>query len=162
MLHAVSIPADSAWRGEGLVRLALLLDAQIAAIERRADAPMLLARLDSSLRNAPATAEAQVYADAVGNLVASRLWEARGDLARAVAAARRWRFGLPLIHRPCLSTRLREEGRIAGLMGDRARAIRAYRHYLAVRSDPDLALRHERDHVRVELTRLEANERAGR
>ena len=161
MLRAVSIPADSAWRGEGLVRLALLLDAQVAAMERRADAPILLARLDTSLLNAPAEASAQVYADAVGNLVAAGLWEQRGDLARALAAARRWRFGLPLIYRPCLSTYLREEGRIAALMGDRARAIRAYRHYLALRSDPEPPLRAERDRVRAELALLEGNKRTG-
>jgi hypothetical protein len=137
-----------------LVRLALLLDAQVAAMEQHTDAPIFLARLDSSLRNAPAVAPAQVYADAVSNLVASRLWEERGDLARALAAARRWRFGLPLIHQPCLSTNLREEGRIAARMGDRARAIRAYRHYLALRDDPEPPLRAERDHVRAELVRL--------
>jgi len=80
----------------------------------------------------------------------------------ALAAARRWRFGLPVIYSPCLSTNLREEGRIATLIGDRGRAIRAYRHYLALRADPDPALRAERDRVRAELARLEGDERAGR
>jgi hypothetical protein len=161
MLRAVSIPTDSAWRGEGLLRLALLLDAQVAAIERRADAPLLLARLDSSLRDAPATVPAEGYADAVGNLVAARLWEERGDPVRALVAARRWRYGLPLVLQPCLSTLIREEGRTAALVGDRARAIRAYRRYLALRADPEPPLRAEWEQVRAELARLEGNRPGG-
>ena len=155
ILRGFSARPESSWKAAGPMRLAMLLDAQLAALDRRADAPLLLSRLDSSLRDAPALAPAEVYADAVGNLVAARLWEQRGDLRRALAAARRWRFGYQLLHRPCLSTHLREEGRLAALLGDRTGAIRAYRHYLALRADPELPLRAETERVRAELTRLE-------
>jgi hypothetical protein len=54
-----------------------------------------------------------------------------------------------------VATHLREEGRLAARLGDRAGAIRAYRHYLALRSDPEPRLRAARDSVRAELERLE-------
>ncbi len=53
-----------------------------------------------------------------------------------------------------LATFLREEGRLAALTGDRAGAIRAYQHYLALRSDPEPSLKPEVDRVRAELARL--------
>ncbi len=49
---------------------------------------------------------------------------------------------------------LREEGRYGALVGDTAGAIRAYRHYLALREDPDPPWRPARDSVRVELAAL--------
>ena len=51
---------------------------------------------------------------------------------------------------------LREEGRLASLTGDRAGAIRAYRHYLTLRSEAEPALQPEVRAVRAEL---QANER---
>ena len=45
----------------------------------------------------------------------------------------------------------REEGRLAAQLGDTAGAIRAYRHYLALRSDPEPRLRAQADTVRMEL-----------
>jgi hypothetical protein len=89
------------------------------------------------------------------NLVLGRLWERQGDPAAALAAVRRRdRHWLPsgLFF---LSTFLREEGRLAALTGDTTGAIRAYRHYLALRADPDPALRPERDRVRSTLALLE-------
>jgi hypothetical protein len=86
------------------------------------------------------------------NLVVARLKEARGDLQGALAATRRriYFYAEPLF----LSTYLREEGRLAALTGDRAGAIRAYQHYLALRSDPDPALKPEVTQVRAELAGL--------
>jgi hypothetical protein len=52
---------------------------------------------------------------------------------------------------------LREEGRLAALTRDRAGAIRAYRHYVALRSDPEPALRPAADTVRAEPARLVGN-----
>jgi hypothetical protein len=40
------------------------------------------------------------------------------------------------------------------MTGDSAGAARAYRHYLALRSDPEPALRSAVDTVRAELARL--------
>jgi hypothetical protein len=53
-----------------------------------------------------------------------------------------------------LSTQLREEGRLAARLGDRAGAIRAYEHYLALRSNPEPALLPARDSIRAEVNRL--------
>ena len=55
------------------------------------------------------------------------------------------------------STFLREEGRLAAKLGDREAAIRAYRHYLMLRSDPEPEIRPEVERVRAELARLEQN-----
>ncbi len=90
------------------------------------------------------------------NLVAARLHESRGDIDAALRAIRRrsnhWRTG-PVY----LSTYLREEGRLASLAGDRDGAIRAYRHYLVLRTDPDPELQSDMEGVRGELARLEAD-----
>ena len=55
---------------------------------------------------------------------------------------------------PFLSSFLREEGRLAALTGDRAGAIRAYRHYLMFRYDPEPSVRPEVDRVRRELAAM--------
>ena len=47
-----------------------------------------------------------------------------------------------------LSTYLREEGRVAALVGDTAGAIRADRHYLALRHDPEPEVQPEVETVR--------------
>lgn len=60
-----------------------------------------------------------------------------------------------------MSTFLHEEGRLSALTGDTVGAIRAYQHYLALRRDPEPALRPEVDRVRAELAAL-LSERAGR
>jgi hypothetical protein len=52
-------------------------------------------------------------------------------------------------------TALRDEGRYAALAGDREGAIRAYRHYLTLRSDPEPAVRSKVEEVRAELAALE-------
>ena len=49
---------------------------------------------------------------------------------------------------------LREEGRLADLAGDREAAIEAYRHYLALRTDPEPSLQPQIEQVRAELARL--------
>ena len=71
----------------------------------------------------------------IANMVALRLWDRRGENARALAVARRRvsHMGTPSFH----STMLREEGRLAELTGDREGAIRAYTRYLALRYDPE-------------------------
>ncbi|MGH7516704.1 MAG: hypothetical protein ACREOC_04440 [Gemmatimonadales bacterium] len=53
----------------------------------------------------------------------------------------------------------REEGRLAALTGARARAIRVYRHYIAMRDDPDPSLRPQRDSVLAELRGRECTDR---
>ena len=88
------------------------------------------------------------------NLVLARLWEAQGDLPRALAALRR--RGAYYMEAPFfMTTFLREEGRLAALTGDTVSAIRAYRHYLGLRYDPEPQLRPEVERVRQALARLE-------
>jgi tetratricopeptide (TPR) repeat protein len=138
--------------GAGAVALsrgcAILLEALLTAAEQQPDASVYLGRLDSLMRTGPPYRGFHQS----WNLVVARLKEARGDLQGALAATRRriYFYAEPLF----LSTYLREEGRLAALTGDRAGAIRAYQHYLALRSDPDPALKPEVTQVRAELAGL--------
>ena len=88
------------------------------------------------------------------NLIIARVAEAQGDLAPGAAggapAGKRHLASSPYY----LSTFLREEGRLAALTGDTAGAIRAYQHYLALRPDPEPAVKPEVDRVRGELAHL--------
>jgi hypothetical protein len=88
-----------------------------------------------------------------GNLVLARLYERHGDVpAASRVIARRpydWDTG-PLY----LSTYLREEGRLAALAGDTARAARAFEGYLELRAGADAAVGPTSDRVRAALGRL--------
>jgi tRNA A-37 threonylcarbamoyl transferase component Bud32/tetratricopeptide (TPR) repeat protein len=130
---------------------ALSLDAQLAARDHRRDALARVSELDSLLRAAPTYG---VFLEPHGNIIAARLWHERGENGRALASIRRRVPGLgPL--RPIYITYLRDEGRYAALAGDRAGAIRAYRHYLTIRSDPGPTVRPKVEEVRAELAALE-------
>jgi hypothetical protein len=110
-------------------RYVLLLDAQLSVFGGASDAASRLESLDSLLRLGPFG----VTIRAVGNLVAARLWEQRGDLPRAYAALRRTGRGPTLT--PFFSTYLRERARLAAALGDREAAIRDYRRYLSARGE---------------------------
>lgn len=123
-----------------------VLEALLAAVTRRPDAAVLLDRLDSlTLRGC---CETPHYA----NLLVARLRERAGDPAGALRAIRRGRWYFPPEY---LSTYLREEGRLAALTGDRDGAIRAYRQYLALMSNPDPGMNGQTGRVRSALARLE-------
>jgi serine/threonine-protein kinase len=94
------------------------------------------------------------------NLVLARAAEYQGDLPLALSALRR-RAGGFMLAPHFMSAFLREEGRLSALTGDTAGAIRAYQHYLALRRDPEPALRPEVERVRAELSAL-LSEPAGR
>jgi ATP/maltotriose-dependent transcriptional regulator MalT len=135
---------------------AVTIEAQLAAARHRPEAAAVLERLDTLLR---AGSDPRHLVPFLANLIAARLYEERGDLQRALGFARRrnlFAAGANLL----LSRQLREEGRLAALVGDHAGAVRAYRHYLALRSDPEPTLRSQGERVRAELERLE--EGAGR
>jgi len=93
------------------------------------------------------------------NLVLARLLAQYGDTAGALAASRR-RPHLPSDIEVSYEVKyllvdfLREEGRLAAISGDRAGAVRAYRHYLSLRTDPDPLWRPQWDSVRAELAAL--------
>ncbi|MDH4133031.1 MAG: hypothetical protein OEV95_14635, partial [Gemmatimonadota bacterium] len=58
---------------------------------------------------------------------------------------------------PHLSQALWLEGKLASEVGDTSGAIRAWRHYLALRGDPDPVLRREVEGVRAALAALEGS-----
>lgn len=124
------------------------VEAQLAAASGdRGSAAEALARLDSTLL---ATSNYRDQLVTVGNILAARLHERRGDRRRSLEIVqRRAAFGM------FLSTQLREEGRLAALIGDRATAVRAYRHYVALRSKAEPRLRSDVERVRRELDQLE-------
>jgi tetratricopeptide (TPR) repeat protein len=152
-LRASPIRAESAWAASPTRDYALILEAELAARRGSPDADRLLAELDSTLLTAPEGPSLP------GNLVVARLHEQRGELAAALAAVRRHVFGLNPW--PENVTYLREEGRLAALTGDRVGAARAYRRYLAVRIDPEPALRAQVAQVRADLAALEQGTERG-
>jgi len=156
-LRAIAGPANSREAVALSERCAPILAAELAELERGPAAAAALERLDSlaALGGAGAFAFTQAWQRFL-NLVVARRHEARGDLAGALAAVRRRAaFDANQGGTSYLSTYLREEGRLAALVGDREGAVRAYRHYLALRSDPEPSLRPEVDRVRAALARLE-------
>ena len=89
------------------------------------------------------------------NLLLARIRERQGNYSAALTATRRNAYignqvEEPLVH-PLM---LREEGRLAAIVGDTAGAIRAYEHYLAIRTNPDAAVQPEVDEVRQALAEL--------
>ena len=87
------------------------------------------------------------------NLVVARLHEQQGDLTNALSAVRRRGYHSGSV---CwyLATFLRDEARLAALTGDREGAIRAYEHYIALRSNPEPILEADARAARVELAKL--------
>ncbi|HSQ30149.1 MAG TPA: serine/threonine-protein kinase [Gemmatimonadaceae bacterium] len=131
------------------VRCAYLLDALIAYVEHRADAARATDRLDSLMRTGPdAGMLVGRFAKDPGNLLVAWLRERQGDLAGALTAAGRVGYvGSPVF----LASQLREQGRLAVLSGDRARAIRAWTHYLVIRGEAEPPVQPEVDAVRRAL-----------
>jgi hypothetical protein len=86
--------------------------------------------------------------------VAARLLEKQGDVPGALAAARR-RTDAWSQNNPYLASQLREQGRLAALAGEHEEAIRVYRHFLALRRNPDPELRPQVEAVKREVQRLE-------
>ena len=132
--------------GQGEFRImSVVPEMLIASRARRAEGSILRARADSI------SLEGCCELAAFGNILLARAYEASGDEARALEVIRR---GVWFYPPRFLSTYLREEGRLAARLGDRLGAIRAYEHYLVLRSDPESVLRPERDRIRAELDRL--------
>jgi hypothetical protein len=169
------LPGDSPYSVASNNVCAALLEAKLAAASGAAGAAAALDRLDALIRSGPGgqrngppvafTLSPAYVRSTVGispsgfedfvNLEVARLRERQGDLPAALAAVRRRGYAYHLTD--YLAPHLREEGRLAALTGDRAGAIRAYRHYLALRSSPEPALRPAVDAVRVELAKLNEN-----
>jgi DNA-binding SARP family transcriptional activator/TolB-like protein len=125
--------------------LAALPEMMIASRARRSDAGVLIRFVDSAaLDGCCAIPEYFIP-------VLARSYEQSGDPAGALRVIRRELWYNPPRQ---LAPLLREEGRLAASFGDRAGAIRAYEHYLALRTDPEPIFRPERDRIRAEVNRL--------
>jgi len=126
---------------------AALLEARRATALHAPDARAKLQQADLAART-----DFLMYSQAA-NLVVARLAEAQGDLVWALRALRRGAggFGTFPWYR---ATFLREEGRLAALAGDTSGAVRAYRHYLAIRPDPEPEAATEDAAVRARLAEL--------
>jgi serine/threonine-protein kinase len=146
-IEALSTPEPAApgWATAFYATCAAALKAWQASLEGRPETRALVERLDSLART-----NAVWHWAIRDEQVLARLWERAGEPTRALRALRRRRFD-DAAH---LGVTLREEGRLAEATGDTAAARRAYRHYLALRADPEPALRAERDAVRAAITRL--------
>jgi tetratricopeptide (TPR) repeat protein len=129
-----------------------LLGTELAFRDRLPDAPQRLEELDSLLQ----VVITGVNFETVANIEAAKLWHELGDPNRALATIRRRVHGF---EGPWLDRSLRDEGRYAGLAGDRPGAIKAYRHYLRLRSEAEPALQPEVASVRGELEALEREHR---
>ena len=145
-------PGDSAQRAHYRELCASLLEADGAVAHGRPDAGARLALADSLSRT-------YIFQVCCGegitdaNLVLARLWEQLRDRSSALRAVRR-RSGGFLLGPLYISTFLREEGRLSALTGDTTSAIRAYRHYLALRPNPEPIAQAEVQQVRRELAAL--------
>ena len=117
----------------------------IATSARRPDGAVLRAKVDSMALDGCCALPPFV------NFELARAYEESGDEAGALRVIRRgvW-YNPPRM----LATQLREEGRLAARLGDRTGAIRAYEHYLALRSNPEPARLAQRDSIRAEVNRL--------
>ncbi|MFL5519986.1 MAG: hypothetical protein ACJ8B6_03550, partial [Gemmatimonadales bacterium] len=90
------------------------------------------------------------------NWTIARLREKQGDLPRALAAIRRRENNYYPGYLWTLTAFLRQEGRLAALVGDSAGARTAYDHYLTLRTAPDAPFRAQRDSVVAERAALGA------
>ena len=130
-----------------------VIEAMHADVARSPDLRAVTMRLDSLLRMLDYPSS-NVGRASFGNLVAARLLEKSGDIRGALAAARR-RSDAWTYNNPYLATQLREQGRLAALAGEREEAIRAYRHFLALRADAEPGLQPQVESVRRDLRQLE-------
>ncbi len=155
-LRATTVPglasADPAEFARYAALCAGVAEALQAAALHRPDVRMRTERLDSLARTFIFEVCCGQSVPGV-NLVLAHLWEAQGDLPRALQAVRRRAAGYGLAPK-LMSTFLREEGRLAALVGERAEAIRAYQDYLALRPDPEPSVKPEVEQVRADLADL--------
>ena len=139
--------------GEVPVDLALctsILSAVVAADTGGAALTTAIAELDAVIRTGLAQTR-DWEPEAI--LVLAQLQAGQGRTAEALATVRRRPYWWNAQHQT-LPTYLRTEGTLATQVGDTAGAVRAYQHYLALRSGADPVLQPEVEEVRAELAGL--------
>jgi hypothetical protein len=146
-----SVPPDSAnWSHLGARFCAMIVEAVLAHVTGRSDAPTMLARLDSASATDPAATSHIIVA--VANRVVTRLYEDAGNPALALRAAlRQYDFAGSL---PFLAVRLLDQARLAEQTGDRNAAARALRHYIILRSAAEPSASPALEKARSDLARL--------
>jgi serine/threonine-protein kinase len=96
----------------------------------------------------------------IATLMVARWRSERGEYREALTMVRRRPYIHNLRYMLVLPAHLREEGRLAAILGDTLGAIRAYRHFLVLRDRPDPGPMQEQVvAVRAELARLERGRR---
>ena len=148
------LPESAGVQGSYLELCAAVLEGQRTEVAGTPDLRATAERIDSVAR----LSDAFTWVLAAANLTASRLWEKLGDPSRALTAVGRRVYITDLNERRilvALPTFLREEGRLAARVGDTARAIRAYRKYLALRARPEAPLAAQAGEVKAALAALE-------
>jgi hypothetical protein len=88
------------------------------------------------------------------NWIIARLREREGNIPAALAAIRRREMSYYPEYLWILPAWLRQEGRLAALVGDTGGARRAYDQYLTLRTDPDPIFQPQRDSVLAERNAL--------
>ena len=141
------LPRRDGAAGQMATLCSALLEATRSTALRLPDARSKLAQADLAARTYT------FWAPMGANLVIARIAEAQGDLGLALRAVRR-RGGALILFPRYLSSFLHEEGRLAELTGDTAGAIQAYQHYVALRPNPEPAVKPEVEQVRAELAQL--------
>ena len=91
---------------------------------------------------------------AIANFIIARKREAQGDLRGALAAIRRRESNYYPEYLWTIVPFLRQEGRLAALVGDTTGALWAYDRFLALRTDPDPVFRPQWDSVVAERAAL--------
>ena len=137
---------DSSPLGIWMNGCAVILAARSGALSAQPTVRTPLARLDSMVRAGAGTPLRLAAALELAELEAGR-----GSLRAALLAVERRENNYNPRY---LSTELRVEGRLALQLGDTARAIRDYRHYLLLRSAPEASRAPEVDSVRTLLSSL--------
>lgn len=142
---------------------ALVLETLLSVETGHEEAPRLIRSLDSLMLTGPVGLETGTSLPSSGfdyvNLLLSELLEAEGRPDAALRAVRRRPYIFATSSVRFLSSYLRQEGRLAARLGDRDGAIRAYRHYLTLRSGAEGAAAQEVATVREELAALDGGER---
>jgi hypothetical protein len=133
----------------------LVLPAKLAIARRPSDAAPYITALDTSRALDPFN---NSWAVTLGNLTVAELYSKMGEYGKALAVIERRApvadAGAQRVQ-VALSTLYREEGRLATLAGDKAKARAAYGHYLVLRANAEPSLQPEVERIRREVSALE-------